>query len=256
MKYLFTILGSLTLSLAPLVADVTITSKIDMPGGMGSGPSVMYIKGQKMRVEHGALANSMVMIIDAGTRQMISLHLSQHTADIYDLAKLGETVAKKISTDDIKVSVTPNSQTKTILGKACVGYNIAMTVPMTMGTMTMTMEMAGQNWIAKGVPGTADITAFWKTSAQNGIFFGDPQQLKTAPAQAKGMTEMFKALSELGGISYGSTMQMKMSGTGPMAEVMSQRGGMTINTEVTAITTTPIADSMFQIPADFTTMQK
>jgi hypothetical protein len=44
---------------------------------------------------------------------------------------------------------------------------------------------------------------------------------------------------------------MTLEGTGQMAQMMSQMGGMTFTTKVTAITTDPIPDSKFALPEGY-----
>ena len=49
---------------------------------------------------------------------------------------------------------------------------------------------------------------------------------------------------------------MKFGGNDQMAGMMNKMGGMSINSVVTAISTDSLPDSLFEIPAGYTTVNK
>lgn len=249
------IVASVVLSASPLLCDVTLMSKIEGMGGLANSQHTTFIKGTLMRtdMQMAAPMGSSSMILDAVHRQMITLHPDKKTAEITDMSKIGAQMATHVDISKIKVSVTPNGQTKTVMGASCAGYALAMSIPMTMGTMTMDMAMEGTFWMAKGVPGAVDYATFWKAAAENGLFFGDARSLQANPAQGKAMVEMYRKMAEIGGIALESQLTMKMS----MPNMpQGAAGGMTITTTVLSVKTDPIPDSMFQIPADYKTTTK
>jgi hypothetical protein len=217
-----------------------------------NGQTVTYIKGSKMRSEN---ANS-VFILDASSRQMIVLNDKKKEAEVYDMAKLQTDIQKATGATEPKVSFTPTGQKKELLGRSCDGYMLSISLPYTMGNDTISLTMSGPAWIAKGAPGTKDYQSFYLMAAQHGLFFGSPQAAKAQGAQMKSTTEMYKAFAEAGGIPYQSEMEMKFEGSGMMAGMMNKMGGMSTSTTVTAVSTDPIPDEKFTVPAGWKTVNK
>jgi hypothetical protein len=161
-----------------------------------------------------------------------------------------------VGTSEPKVSFTPTGQKKEILGHSCDGYALSISIPMTMGNDTMTLTMSGPAWIAKGVPGTKDYQTFYQMAAEHGLFFGSPEQAKAQGAQMKSTTEMYKAFAATGGVPFQSETEVKFEGSGMMATMMNKMGGASSSQTVTAISTDPIPDDKFTVPAGWKTVNK
>jgi hypothetical protein len=236
---------------APAFADVTITSVVSGKGTAikdASTQSVSYIKGGKMRTEMGEL----VSILDADARQMIVINAKKKEAEIIDITKIAADMQKNIAGEP-KVALTPTGETRTLLDRSCAEYTVSIAVPMKMGSSEMLMTMTGPLWVAKGAPGSADYSAFYKKAAENGLFFGNPQLARAQGAQLKSQTEMYRAIANLGGIPYQIDAEMRFEGGGMMGGMMNKLGGMTMVTTVTAVSTDPIAADMFTVPAGYKT---
>jgi hypothetical protein len=254
MKRTLSALAILACVSAPAAADVTITSNTSGKGlgAMAGGPSTLFIKGTRMRTDQTVRGETLTTIMDAQTGQMISFSSNKKEAEVYNLAQMSAEMSKSVSLEGLKVQMTPNGQTKELLGRPATGYTLNISLPMKMGEMQMDMTMGGPVWIVKGAPGTADYAAFYKAAAEKGLFFGNPQQAKAQPAQAKGMAEMYRAMAQAGGVPYETAIEIRFAGEGPMAAMMSKMGGMGITTTVTAISTDPIGDDKFAPPAGYT----
>jgi len=244
--------SALLLSLAlasPAAADVTTKQKSGGKGmgGMMSGEMTQYVKGMKMRTDQAMGGRDTSTIIDAAAKQMIVLNHDKKEADVYDMAKMSEGFSK-VSASDIKFSITPTGEKREIAGATCAVHAVKITVPMQMGNDAMSMVMGGPYCLVKNGPGQADFTALYRAVAENG-FLGDPRAAKAQPQQAKAMTEMSRRMAELG-VPYATEMNISFEG-GPMAGMMSKMGGNSITTEVVSVSTAPIADSMFEIPAGY-----
>jgi hypothetical protein len=259
----------------PAYADVTVKMTTKGPalgpgGPAGRGgatstelPATYYIKGQKARVDTVMAGHEISTILDTAAGQMIALNPETKEATIYDLGKLGEQMQQSVQMGDTKISMTPTGQTKELLGRTCTEYTLSVTMPMTMGGPggrqgnmgPMTITLGGPVWIAKDAPGTKDFAAFYKAAADSGLFFspGGRGGRGSAGVNERGMAAMYKAFSEAGGIPYEQQMQVKWEATGPMADMMRGMGQPppTVTT-VTSVSTDPIPDEKFQIPAGYT----
>ena len=245
---------------ASLIGDVTIKQTV---GGKGmavlSGSSTTMIKGMKMRTDMEARGTVMTTVFDLDAQKMYVFDSKKKSADVWDMQAFSAELAKNVEVGEMKASLKANGEKKEIAGKSASGYDLAVSVPAAFGgskDMMMTVNLQGPIWIVKNAPGAADYIAFYKAATQKGWIFSDPRAAKGAPGQAKAVAEMHKQLAATGGLPYESTMEISMSGDGPMAAVMSRMGGMTMTSTITSVDTASIDDAMFAPPAGYKLVQK
>jgi len=241
---------------APVRADVTIHQSTGGTGmGMaGDAKSVTRIKGNKMRTDMTMGDTTRTMIFDVDAQKLYVFDSKKKEADVWDMAAFGAEIGKAVDVSAAKASIKPNNQTRQIAGHSAAGYDIEVSMDSAMGgskDMMMTVTLAGPAWIVKNAPGSADYARFYKAAADKGWIFSDPRGAKAQPGQARAMAEMYKRMAEIGGIPYQTDMQIKMSGSGPMAAVFSKMGNMTMTTTVDSVETGPLADDLFTPPAGY-----
>jgi hypothetical protein len=240
----------------PSVADVTIKSTTAGKGlGMsGNVSGTTYIKGNRMRTDTVTGDTTRTVIFDVDSQKMISFDSKKKEADVYDMQKLSAEISQNVDTTGMKASIKPNGKSKQVSGHNAAGYDAEITVPATMGGkdgMKITVVLTGPMWIVKGAPGAAEYMNFYKTAVEKGWFFTDPRAAKGQPGQAKAMAEMYRQLAATGGIPFEQEMQMKMSGEGPMASMLSKMGNVTMTTTVTSIEAGALAAELFAPPAGY-----
>jgi Domain of unknown function (DUF4412) len=235
---------------SPALADVTLKSKRSGTGmvGAAAGDMTQYIKGLKTRTDQTSGAGKeTTTIVDLAAKQLIVLNHDAKEADVIDMTSLSESLAKAGATD-ITASITPTTQTRQIAGQTCTVYDLRIAVPIQTARTQMKMVMSGPQCLVKNGPGQAEFLAFYRAASENGGFL-DPAQAKTRPAAAKAMTDMYRKMAELG-VPFATEMKIGMEAEGPMAEMMKKMDN-TITTEVTSISTAPIAAAMFDVPAGY-----
>jgi hypothetical protein len=242
-------------------ADVTVKSTVTGKGmGMGgTTEAVTYIKGGKMRNDTTLGDTTRTAIFDMDAQKMYAFDSKKKEVDVYDMQRLTADMSKTVDVGDIKASIKANGQTKAISGKTASGYDMDISVPAVMGGkegMKMTISLAGPMWIVKGAPGTAEYMGFYKNAVEKGWFFTDPRVAKAQPGQAKAMAEMYRQIAAAGGIAYETEMNVKMSGEGPMADVLAKMGNITMTTTVTSVETGALAADLFAIPAGYTVKEQ
>jgi hypothetical protein len=238
---------------APALADVTVRQKNSGKGGIGgamAGESVLQISGTKMRMDQTMGGDEMSTIIDVGAQKMTVLNHKKKEADVYDMSKVAQDIAKATGTGEITASITPTTRTRQIAGTTCTDHDVSMKVPMAMGNDTMNMVSTGVVCLAKGGAGAGDYEAFYTAVADKGLFFTDPRVAKAQPGQAKGMAALYRDMAARG-VPYYNELQMKFEGSGMMAGMMNKMGGMTMTTEVTSITAGPLPAAQFEVPAGY-----
>jgi hypothetical protein len=257
--FVATVLG-LGLAL-PAHADVTLKQTT---GGKGMGISghasgVTYIKGHRMRSDVVMGDKTHTTIFDVDAQKMYIFDSKKKEADVWDMATFGAEISKAVDMSGAKASIKPNGQTKQIAGHPAAGYDMDVSMQSAMGgskDMTMTVTLSGPVWIVKNAPGSADYARFYKAAADKGWIFSDPRGAKAQPGQAKAMAEMYKQMAEIGGIPYETDMQIRMSGSGPMAGLLAKMGNMTMTSTVDSVEVAPLADDLFAPPAGYKLNQK
>lgn len=246
---------------APVQADVTIkaTSTGKGLGMSGTTSAVTYIKGLKMRSEATSGKTNTATIFDVDAQKMYVLDPKKKEADVWDMGAFTQEMSKSVAVSEVSASMKPNGQTKSIGGQNTDGYDVNIVVPATIGGpggMQITMLLTGTSWIAKGAPGSADYAAFYQGASEKGWIFSDPRAAQGSPGQAKAMAQMYAEFAKIGGIPYETQMDIKAQGEGPMAALMSRMGSVETTTTTDSVETGPLADELFQVPADYKLKQR
>jgi hypothetical protein len=237
-------------------ADVTLKQTI---GGKGLGLSgtsagTTYIKGAKMRTDAIIGDKTQSTVFDVDAQKMYIFDSKKKEADVWDMAAFSSELSKSVDVSTAKASLKPNGQTKQIGGQMATGYDMDVSMQSAMAgskDLNMTVTLQGPVWVVKNAPGSADYNRFFKAAVEKGWIFSDPRAAKGQPGQAKAMAEMYKQLSDTGGIAYETDVQIKMSGSGPMAALLSRMGNMSMTTVVDAVETGTVPDDLFAPPAGY-----
>jgi hypothetical protein len=241
---------------APASADVTIKSTGTGKGlGMsGTTTSTTYIKGQKMRVDNVLGNKATTTIFDVENQKMYLLDPKKKEVDSWDMAAFSQELSQAVSVDGMQAAMRPNGQTKSVAGHETEGYDMDIVVPATIGGasgMKVTILLTGVAWIAKGVPGTEEFATFYNGAAEKGFIFSDPRAARASPGQARAMAQMHAEFARIGGVPYESQMNIKAQGEGMMGSMMAKMGGMSTTTTTDSVEVGPLADDLFQPPADY-----
>ncbi len=248
MKRLLLVLSVCLLAATPAFADVTVTMTVSINAGpvAGSGTVVTQVKGKKVRTDAKIMGQDITFLTDAATRQQLMLNNLTKEASTFDLEQM--VAGLPFGFGEPTSSVKPLGQSKTILGRACQGFTVDVSVPMKVNGESVTMKMTGPVWVTKEGAGVAEFQAASKALADAGIM---ASPLAQGP-QAKGMMEVSKALAGAG-VALEQELHVTMEGTGEMAKMLAQMGmSMTMTVTATAITTDPIPDAAFKVPEGYT----
>jgi hypothetical protein len=156
---------------------------------------------------------------------------------------------------DVEASITPTTQTRQVAGFTCTMHDMQASALMEVGGEKLKLLISGPVCLAKDAPGSSDMAAFFKAAGENGLLFGDPRSAKAQPGQMKAMTAMYLEMASLG-VPLAQEMNVKLEGSGPMAAMMSKMGGSTMNFEVLSLSSERIADSIFEVPADYKVVKR
>lgn len=247
---------------AALHADVTITQTMTVSGGVVSmsggdvqSKVVMRIKGLKVRSDIDTSGTSMSSLANLSTKEVYLLRPDQKTATL-----MTRTAASAVSGSSTDVSFKPTGQSRIIQAVACEEYAIAMALnladmigprmpPDAAAVLQgVRLSLTGTMWIARSGPGADDFITYQKAAAASGIASILGGSLGQGGAS---MSKIAAALAEAPGIPYLSELSMSVVGDAQASEMMKQMGVTKITTAVTAVSTDPIADDVFAVPADY-----
>jgi len=234
----------------PAAADVTLRQKVSMAGMMSmQGESVTYIKGHKMRIESNMGKHSTVMLMDVDAKKTIILEGKK--AEAFDMSAMMAQQAL-ISDASIEFELKPTGKKREVAGATCEEHQLDMVVHAKaaddnpMGNMDIRMN--GPGCSVKGAPGFDEYLAFYDHAVKVGYFFADPRAAQANPGRERAMTVMTRKMAETG-MPYWSSFKVSIEGDGPMAAMMAKMAGMTLESTVTEVSTAPLADDLFQVPA-------
>ncbi len=244
---------------APAAADVTVTAttsgKAPVVGDL-NGTQTTRIKGNRMRIDTMQGDKSSALILDIEGQRMITIDDKKREATIMPAAKLQEALSKT-STGQIKASVTPTAETKTIAGVTCKVHQVMVEVPFSMGgpEMQMALAMSGPACLSKEAPGYADYHRLYTAVAEKGFVLGDPRGAQgPGAAMAKGMANFQKTMAEAG-VALDQNLHAELKGEGPMAGVMGRFFKIDSAHVVTKIETGDVDAAIFEVPAGYKVKQ-
>jgi hypothetical protein len=301
---------SLLLLGSPAFADVTYEEQTTMSGmmqmfGMGKPTkSVTRVSGDFLRTDNGDEAT----IIDIAGERILNLDTKKKTYSVTTFAEMkqqmeqamaqlaGKDAKKAEKPEEAKdvsmkteVRVTDTGRTETIQGASCKQYLLEMDLTaksekeQQSGTMSTLTEM----WMAKDVPGLAELNGFYRKMGEKAGSFGVNQQWAAAtvqgPAQSMGadIQKMSDEMKKMEGHPMRTVLYMgsveaakkealgekpaEPQGGGGLAEMLKKmqnpqaQGGesggggviMRVTTETIKISTGAIDPSIFAVPGDF-----
>ncbi len=259
------LLSVLALSAAYLGADVTIRYKTEMKSGVNApmpAPAAhdIYMKGNQGATTDGEqttivdFVKQEITLVDTGRKKFATIPASQY----------GDAIAKMVPQMNM-AGITPESlkskvdskktgRTETILGVLTeeTETNLSMDIPMPPGTPAtgmkgMGMKMVMQAWNAAPaetmrVPAIHQLTGFnlWQSYFMNGA----QMVARMLPGAGPDLVEALKGQNAV----MRSSMKMFMV----MPGMDSDSPMMEMTTEIVSLSTDPVDDSVFRIPAGFT----
>jgi hypothetical protein len=235
----------------PARADLTLTSQVT--GKAGSGQSVTYLKGGKMRSDSTLQNGKVSTILDVENQKFISLDHAKKQATVVPMAQMREKTAKALQTTKATSTLTPSGESKQIAGRTCEGYVSKVATPMPVGNDTsIMMVITGPVFIAKDAPGSEDYARFYRIAAEKGSILSDPRQSKTPGGPSRGLADLYEEIGKIRGVPYAMELNMKVEGDSPMVAILSKGlSGVMFSSTVTESSSATIPDATFEIPAGY-----
>jgi hypothetical protein len=248
-------------------ADVTFVQTTAIEGGMaamasGSGnrTTTTRVKGLKLRTEADGGG---VAIADVAAKQVVILRADEKTATI--MSPSASTTSTTSTTSptpaSVEAAVAPTGKSQVIDGAKCDEYKLTSSMalsdvlggrmpPEAAGMMQgVTVAVTGSIWAAKDAPGAADFLAFQKAAVSADML---TLIAGASGASLPGLDKVMRAMANAEGLPYLVDILISVEGTGQVADLLKQMGGMKITIKTTSVKADPIGDDLFKIPEGYT----
>lgn len=222
----------------PVSADVTLRSKrTETVDGGRTLDVTEYRKGLRVRTDvSGGRVTRMSMIVDAATGRVVTLFPDGKTAEVSDWMQEPAS-PRRGGIPEYKQSITPTGRSRQIAGSTCADYDFKSSVryPEMEKDGAVIMVVEGSMCLVKDGPGQAEFSAIYRAYREQSAF--------------DAMVLMHPEMTELG-VPFATQMTLRMGGDAMTKEVSSS------TTEVISVSTAPIPDAIFEIPADYKVIQR
>jgi hypothetical protein len=167
---------------------------------------------------------------------VVTLYPEGKIAEVSDLTKK-PAVPDRGGVPGFKQSITPTGRSRQIAGSTCAVYDFKSSVryPEMERDGAVIMVVEGSMCLVKDGPGQAEFSAVYRAHRAQSAF--------------DAMVQMRPEMTELG-VPFATQMTLRMGGDAMTKEVGSSM------TEVISVSTAPIPDAIFEIPADYKVIQR
>jgi hypothetical protein len=221
-------------------------------------PGIRQILHQQAEAPLGT--QTLSTIVDIEAKEIVVLNYAEKTAQIHTADKVPP-VPEGFVMPKFDASLKRTGQTRLIAGARCEEHVFAMSVSMAEMAASpkmpaeaaemlkdMRMIMNGSLWVAKSGPGVAEYVAFQTASAKQSM----AAAIRAIPGMgSSGFDRLIESFSGAAGLPYLTEMTMVIEGGGELAPMLKQLGEMKMTSRVTEVSTEPLADDLFKVPADY-----
>lgn len=257
---------------AAVSADVTITQTMSVAGPAAAGIAnnqmpriVTRIKGLKSRTDVDTMGQTISAITDVTAGQVIVLQSATKTALIVTPASIAAG-GPPLTLPDMTVTFKSTGQSRAFDGMSCEEHSVGLAfnladvgapaeMPPEAAAMMKDVRIIanGSIWFAKSAPGAADFMSFQKAAADSKLMSA---LTAMSPGPSGGMDKLWAALQSVPGLPCLSEMSMTFEGSGPMVEVMKQKGPVIVIQKTAAVSTDAIPDDVFTVPTGYKVEKK
>ncbi|MGO4883212.1 MAG: DUF4412 domain-containing protein [Bryobacteraceae bacterium] len=210
-----------TASISLLILAATLAARADFSYTMtpkAAGETMKhYLKGQKMKMEHGSKAT----IMDFEAQTLTSIDNSTKTYTVTKFSDIANAAANAASGVDVKADIKKTGEKKTINGYEATQVIVTMDVEMPQASQAgMKPKAEIELWVSHDVPGRDELVAFYH---KNAAHFPMAAMGGNNPGMQKAMAKLYEAMAELDGVVVEQVVRVKMgSGAGPSGAQMQQ----------------------------------
>lgn len=241
----------LLLPLPQAHADLTLNgrSTVVAMGMQGNGKEKVWLDGTFIRRDMVDRGKAYSNIFDLKAREVTVLDHSQRQATVYSTASLKEQTDAAVDSKAIRLDVKPTGRTHTLGKWPCVENSLSLAMPAEIGGEKLSFQMDGTIWLARGTPEQKETASVLRLMQEPDFFMGIPPLAKTAPVQARGISEAIRRLAPLG-LLCSVDVALRYEGTGRVA-TLSRKMASRISLTFDDYKTESIPKDTFKVPAGY-----
>lgn len=207
-----------------------------------------YIKGPRMRIDVTQDGATTATVYDLPAGEMFELDASKRKAVARKVTARNAKLEKEYPRARSTMTVTPTGVAKTIAGVACDEHRFAGRVPVTKSE-EIVLTLSGTACLATAAPGVNDYSAFAKAAYDQNLVLGRATDNAILLAMIRGQTELYRALSQQGGIPLIVDLMTSVEGKGILAGMVRKPLAGTRVTTATKVEAATLDDALFVVPA-------
>lgn len=228
-----------------LIGRSTLTA-LNMPN---QGSEALYIKDHHLRRDVTERGRSYSFLYDLKKKEMVLVDHFQRLVDRRELAS-----GKSGAVTALRLNMKATGRSHVLQDWNCEEYDLDARLPGTMGQEEVTVVLTGQVWLERRTADRKEIAPFVRAVTADDFFVGTALPGQPANAQAQGVNQvMRKVLGK--GMLCAADVQLNYEGSGPMAD-LGRRMATKASIVYESISDADLADSMFQVPADYRVVQR
>lgn len=234
-----------TVVVAPLArADSTVAAhQVGTSQGMSiSGETTVFVKGLRQRTDAFIRGQQLTTLVDLGTLTATIVDHGLKQARIFRLEPVSLTTNGQRG--EVRVQLEPTGQTRTVSGLACAELSAVVSQARSDLKDESTRPLIeGTVWVAPDGVGADDVRLFYAGARERRVAVGDPRAVKVNQMRSFALTLLIARAAEMG-LVCGMRVEFR-DDTSPSA------GGASMTTEVTKVSSSPVDERLFAIPAGY-----
>jgi hypothetical protein len=234
---------------AHLGADLLLVEKSVARSGNRTveGLRSTYIKGTRMRVEVAQGGKTAVTVYDLPAGEMLELDTPKRKAYVRSVQARNARLEKDFPRHESKAVVTASGQTRTIAGIACGDHTFAVTMPL-IDNGSIVLNLDGTACLS-GETDAVDYMPFARAAYDQNLVLGTASDNVALLALARGQTELYRALTEKGGVPLAVDLTTTVQGKGILAGLLRKVLSGSRVTTASRVDSAPVGEALFAVPA-------
>ena len=235
---------------ALLSADLLIVEKSLIKSGnrVIVGARSTYIKGTRMRIEVTQEGATTVTVYDLPAGESLELDASKRKAVVRTISTRSAKLEKEYPRARSTVTLTATGITKTTAGLECAEHRFDGRVPITKSG-EIALLLSGIACLASADPRAADYATFAKAAYDQDLVLGRATDNAILLALVRGQTELYRALTQQGGIPLSVDLTTTVEGRGVLAGMVRKPLAGSRITTASKIEAATLDDALFAVPA-------
>lgn len=246
-----TLICVLAVPAMPAHADLTLNgrSTVVAMGMQGAGQEKVWLDKTMIRRDMMDRGKAYTNIFDLKAKEVTVIDHSLRQAMVYATSSLRQQTEASVDSKAIRLEVKATGRSHELQKWPCVEHSISLAMPAEIADEKLSFEMEGTVWLARNTPEQRETAAILKLMQDPDFFMGIPALAKTAPVQARGISEAIRRVAPMG-LLCSVDVSLRYEGSGRIAQ-LSRKLASRISLTYDDYSTAAIPKEIFDVPAGY-----